>query len=104
MRFMLKAILDTEKANAVAREGALGKTIQTIVADLKPEAAYFLDDHGKRTALVFFEMREAAQIPLIAEPWFVAFNAHVELHPVMIGEDLAKATPGIEQAAKKYAA
>ena len=104
MRFMLKAILDTEKANAAAREGTFGKTIQTIVAELKPEAAYFTDDHGKRTALVFFEMRDASHIPLVAEPWFVAFNAHIELHPVMIGEDLAKAVPGIEQAAKKYAA
>jgi Domain of unknown function (DUF3303) len=104
MRFMLRAILDTEKANAAARAGTLGKTIQTIVAELKPEAAYFMDDHGKRTAVVFFEMRDASQIPLIAEPWFVAFNAHIELHPVMIGEDLAKASPGIEQTAKKYAA
>ena len=104
MRFMLKAILDTEKANAAAKAGTLGKTIQSIVAELKPEAAYFMDDHGKRTGLVFFEMRDATQIPSVAEPWFVAFNAHVELHPVMIGDDLAKASSGIEQAAKKYAA
>ena len=74
------------------------------MAELKPEAAYFLDDHGKRTGLVFFEMRDATQIPIVAEPWFVAFNAHVELHPVMTGDDLAKASSGIEQAAKKYAA
>jgi hypothetical protein len=102
MRFMLKAILDTEKANAAARAGTLGKTIQTIVAGLKPETAYFTDDHGKRTAYVFFEMRDASQIPAVAEPWFLAFNAHVEFHPVMIPKDLAKAGTGIEQAARKY--
>jgi hypothetical protein len=102
MRFMLKAILDTEKANGAAKAGTLGKTIQDIVAELKPETAYFMDEHGKRTGLMFFEMRDASQIPSIAEPWFIAFNAHVELHPVMIGEDLAKAGPGIEQAARKY--
>ena len=33
MRFMLKAILDTEKANAAAKAGNLGKTIQSIVTD-----------------------------------------------------------------------
>lgn len=104
MRFMLKAILNTEKANAAARTGTMGKTIQTIVAELKPEAAYFTDDHGQRTAILFFELRDASQIPAVAEPWFVAFNAHIELHPVMTGEDLAKASPGIDQAAKKYAA
>jgi hypothetical protein len=104
MRFMLKAVMDTEKANAVSRAGALGKTIQSIVAELKPEAAYFTDDHGKRTAYVFFEMRDASQIPAVAEPWFLALNAHIEIHAVMVADDLAKAGPSIEQAAKKYAA
>jgi hypothetical protein len=104
MRFMLKAVMDTEKANAVARSGGLGKTIQGIVAELKPEAAYFTDDHGKRTAYIFFDMRDASQIPAIAEPWFLALNAHIEFHAVMNADDLAKAAPGIEQAVKKYAA
>src|SRR5215831_11720688 len=102
MRFMLKAILDTEKANAAATAGTLGKTIQAIVSELKPEIAYFTDDHGKRTAYVIFEMRDASQIPAVAEPWFLAFNAHVEFHPVMVPDDLAKAGPSIDQAAKKF--
>lgn len=104
MRFMLKAVLNTEKANEAARSGALAKTIQAILGELKPEAAYFTDDHGQRTAFVFFEMRDASQIPAIAEPWFLALNAHVEFHPVMVPEDLTKAAPSIEQAARKYAA
>jgi len=69
---------------------------------LKPETAYFTDDHGKRTAYVFFELRDASQIPAVAEPWFLAFNAHVEFHPVMVAKDLAKAGSGIEQAARRY--
>jgi hypothetical protein len=38
----------------------------------------------------------------VAEPWFLAFNAHVEFHPAMTLEDLKKATPGIEKAVKNY--
>lgn len=102
MRFLLKAVLDTEKANAAAKSGTLGKTIQSIVSELKPEAAYFTDDHGKRTAFVIFDMRDTSQIPAIAEPWFLAFNAHIEFHAVMVPDDLAKAGPSIEQAARKY--
>jgi hypothetical protein len=34
--------------------------------------------------------------------WFLAFNAHVELHPCMNLEDLKKATPGIERAVKNF--
>ncbi|MEX0804603.1 MAG: hypothetical protein WD688_15000 [Candidatus Binatia bacterium] len=48
-------------------------------------------------------MQDASQIPAIAEPWFLAFNASVEIHPVMIPDDLATAGGAIEQAVKKYA-
>jgi hypothetical protein len=65
---------------------------------------YFTDDQGQRTGLLFLELRDASQIPAIAEPWFLAFNARIEIHPVMIPEDLAKASGAIEQAVKKYAA
>ena len=47
-------------------------------------------------------MQDASQIPAIAEPWFLAFNAGVEIHPVMVPDDLAKAGSSIEAAVKKY--
>jgi hypothetical protein len=48
-------------------------------------------------------MQDASQIPAIAEPWFLAFNAAIEIHPVMTPDDLDKAGGGIENAVKKYA-
>jgi hypothetical protein len=47
-------------------------------------------------------MQDASQIPAIAEPWFLAFNASIEIHPVMIPDDLAKAGGAIENAVRKY--
>lgn len=47
-------------------------------------------------------MQDASQIPAIAEPWFLAFNASVELHPVMVPEDLMRAGSAIEAAVTKY--
>lgn len=103
MRFLLKVNIPVEAGNAAAKRGKLGEIIRSILADLKPEAAYFTDDHGQRAGFLFFEMQDVSQIPAIAEPWFLAFNASVELHPVMRPEDLAKAAGAIEKAAEKYA-
>ena len=103
MRFLLKVNIPVESGNAAAKAGKLGATIQSILTDLKPEAVYFTDNDGQRAAYIFLDMQDASQIPAIAEPWFLAFNATVELKPVMIPDDLAKAGRAIENAVKKYA-
>lgn len=102
MRFLLKVNIPVEAGNAAAKAGKLGATIESILAELKPEAAYFTDTNGERTGLIFFDMQDVSQIPAIAEPWFLAFNAAVEIHPVMRPEDLAKAAGAIKKAVKKY--
>jgi hypothetical protein len=47
-------------------------------------------------------MKDASQIPALAEPWFLAFHASLEIVPVMVLDDLKKAGPAIKQAVKKY--
>jgi hypothetical protein len=102
MRFLLKVNIPVEAGNKAAKAGELGARIQAILADQKPEAVYFTDDNGQRTGFIFLDMQNASQIPALAEPWFLAFNAHVEFHPVMVPDDLAKAGPAIEQAVRKF--
>jgi hypothetical protein len=103
MRFLLKVNIPVESGNAAAKAGKLGATIQSILADLRPEAVYFTDNDGQRAGFIFLDMQDASQIPAVAEPWFVAFNASIEIHPVMIPDDLATAGDAIENAVKKYA-
>ena len=102
VRFLIKARMDTEKANDLARQGKLGEVIGAIVAEQKPEAAYFAADNGKRTAFLFLNMDDPSELPAIAEPWFLAFNAEIEASPAMVAEDLQKAGPAIEAAAKNF--
>ncbi len=102
MRFLFKASWDIEAGNKLARDGRLGATVASILDDLKPEAAYFLAEKGKRTALLIVDMQDASQIPAVAEPWFLACNASVSFQPVMLAEDLERAGPAIEQAVQKY--
>ena len=95
--------MPVEQGNAAAMSGTLGSTIQKILADLKPEAAYFVSENGQRTALVFFDMQNSSQVPAVAEPWFLAFNASITIVPVMTPQDLAEGAAGIERAVKNFA-
>jgi hypothetical protein len=100
---LLRASIPVEAGNAAAKAGTLGSTIEKILADLKPEAAYFYaDDAGQRCGSIVFDMNDQWQIPEIAEPWFLAFNAKISLQPVMTPQDLAKAGSSIAHAAKQY--
>jgi hypothetical protein len=103
MRMLLRVSIPVETGNTAAKDGTLGSTIEGILADLKPEAAYFFaDDCGQRCGSIVFDMKDSSQIPSVAEPWFLAFNATVSLRPVMNPQDLAKAGPAIGKAGKKY--
>jgi hypothetical protein len=102
MRFLLKVNIPVGPGNAAAKAGKLGSTVRSILEDLQPEAAYFTDDNGQRTGLLFLNLDDASQIPAIAEPWFQAFEAGIELHPVMTPDDLVRAGGAIEKAVKKY--
>ena len=100
MRFLIKASAPNEPFNEYIKDGSVGQRMQQIFADIKPEAVYLLEMDGRRTAIMIVNMTDVSQIPHYAEPWFLQFNAHVEFHPVMSGDDLGKA--GLEALGKKW--
>ena len=101
MRFLVKVSFPVEAGNAAAKKDGL-KVIGRILEEQKPEAAYFVAEHGKRTALLIVDLKDASEIPGFAEPWFLALNASIEATPAMVAEDLKKAGPAIEKAVKAF--
>jgi hypothetical protein len=103
MRMLMKVSFPIEAGNAAARNGTLGSTVKGILDELKPEAAYFVaNEFGERCGFIVFDLKEPSQIPAIAEPWFLAFNARLTMTPAMNPQDLADAGPNIEKAVKTY--
>ncbi len=104
MRFMLTFRIPTDEGNAAAKDGRLAQTVQSIMEELRPEAAYFADIRRltRRTYLVV-NMDDASQIPAIAEPLFLGVGATVQIHPVFTLDDMPRVTEAVEQARQKYA-
>ena len=91
MRILVHAVFPHEPFNAYVRDGSIGGKMKRILDDLKPEATYFTEVDGRRSAVLIVHLSDASQIPAIAEPWFLTFNAECHFHPAMVPEDLAKA-------------
>jgi hypothetical protein len=90
MRMMLKVTIPVKAGNAAIKDGSLPKIMGETLERLKPEAAYFLSENGLRTAIMIIDMKDPADIPSLAEPFFSGFNAAVTLVPVMNADDLKK--------------
>jgi hypothetical protein len=104
MRMMMRVSFPVEAGNAAIMNGKLGSTIQKILGEIKAEAAYFATNGGERTGYIFFDMTDSSQLPAVAEPFFLAFNARVDVQPAMNAQDLAASAPGMERAVKSYGA
>ena len=62
--------------------------LERIMHELRPEAAYFYGEDGKRTALFIFDMEHPSQLPALSEPFFTTAGASVYVTPVMNADDL----------------
>ena len=103
MRMMMTVSLPTESANAAIADGTLATTTQKILAETKPEAAYFVAQNGVRRVYLFVNITDSNQIVGLAEPWFLSYNASVDFTPAMTPQDLGAAAPALENAVKNYA-
>jgi len=102
MRFLVKVEIPVDKGNQTIKDGTLPKKMQSILAELKPEAAYFTTLNGKRTGLLFLDIQHPSQMVAVAEPFFLAFDAAVEMIPAMTPDDLMKGGPAMVEAVKKF--
>jgi hypothetical protein len=88
MRTLLRITMDINAGNDAIKTGTLPTVLKETMDRIKPEAGYFFSDHGNRTGLMVFDLKDVSDIPGISEPLFQAFNAKVEFIPVMNSEEL----------------
>ena len=93
MRMMLKILIPTDAGNDAVKDGSLAKLFGDTIRKLNAEASYFVAQDGLRCALIFFDMKDSAQMPAIAEPLFIGLDAKLEFLPAMNADDLRKGLP-----------
>ena len=91
MRFLLYVRIPTEAGNAIVQDPNLLRKIEDYINNVNAEAAYFGPTNGDRTMFFVVNMETADMIPKILEPLFQEFRAKVEVHPIMVLDDLKKA-------------
>ena len=100
MRMMLTASIPNEPFNSLVRSGEANSVMKDILTELRPEAAYFVEEDGKRCAVLIIDVADQSRIPSFAEPFFLKFNAECRFRIAMVAEDLGKA--GLEEIGKKW--
>lgn len=100
MRMLMIAKMETAQFNTTVRNGDADKIMNRILEECRPEAVYFTDEDGCRTAVLVVKVEDQSQIPRLAEPWFLNFNASIQFKVAMTPEDLKKS--GLQDLARKW--
>ena len=100
MRMLLNVKIPHQPFNAAVRDGTVDAKLNAILEASKPEAVYFTEQQGHRSAILIVDVPDPSKIPALAEPWFLAFEANVELRTVMTPDDLKRA--GLGELGKKW--
>src|SRR5947209_5212514 len=103
MRFMLTFQIGLEEGNAAVKDGTLSvkpSNRYSMTSNQRQRTFRIID--GSRGGYLVINMDGASRIPAIAEPLFLGLGAIIKIHPVMMPEDLGRATEALQQVAQKY--
>jgi hypothetical protein len=99
MQLLMEVAFPNEPFNSLVKKGTAGDTLQGVLDEIKPSAAYFSEQEGQRGAFLLVDVPEPARIPALAEPFFVRFDASVKFRICMTPEDLSRS--GLEEIGRK---
>jgi hypothetical protein len=91
MRMIMLVQLPIEPFNTAVRKGTAGAKMKEILDAMKPESAHFCERDGHRGGIFIVDVKNPSDVPRLAEPWFLTFNATVEFRIAMTVEDLGRA-------------
>jgi hypothetical protein len=99
---MLTFRIPPEEGNAAMKDGRFKSVFESIIEDLKPEAAYFAEIEGARGGYMVVNIDDSTQMPAVFEPLSLGLGATVQVHPVFTLDDMPRVMETLDQAVQKY--
>ncbi|MFY2824167.1 hypothetical protein [Ruegeria sp. MALMAid1280] len=91
IRMMLKVQIPPEAGSKAIQEGKMGQIFSDLMQKIKPEAAYFSQEDGVRTAYFFYWVDRTYQFADIHEPLIQGLGAKVYDSYALTWDDIAEA-------------
>jgi hypothetical protein len=94
---MVKFTIPTQETNPLVEDGSIGQSMQTMLGNLQPEAAYFCHVDGKRGGYLVANVGEGSELVTKIEPFFLQLGAEIETFPVMNADELGAGLQSLGQ-------
>jgi hypothetical protein len=91
VRMMLKVQIPPDGGNQAIKAGNQGAIFQALIDQIKPEAVYFTQEDGLRTAYFVYTIHETTDFAAIHEPLIQGFGARVYDMPALTWDELKNA-------------
>ena len=85
---MVKFTIPTQETNPLVEDGSIAQTMESLLGELQPEAAYFGPIDGKRGGFIVINMEQESNVVTKLEPLWLELNATVETFPVATADEL----------------
>jgi hypothetical protein len=88
VKILFNITFPVERFNELARKGTAGQKLASILEATKPESIYFTGNQSGRGAVAVYDCVDGSQVPAVAEPWFLTFDAQIEYSVAISGEEM----------------
>lgn len=103
MRHMVRFSIPVDEGNDLVKSGKIGQDFWQPIEDLKPQAAYFFSQNGRRSGFMIVSVAQSSGLVKVVESFWLGLHADFSVTPIVSGEDLAKGLDGIGGIVKRYA-
>jgi hypothetical protein len=97
IRMMLKVQIPVEAGNDAVKTGMQGKVFEDLMNRIHPEAAYFSQEDGLRTAYFVYVIHDTAEFAAIHEPLIQGLGATVYDQPALTWDELKQGFGAIDE-------